>query len=127
LEQVLLVEDDARVARFVKRGLEAEGYVVNHAPTGKDGLELARSGEHAMVIVDQRLPGLDSLEVYQALRHQERDCLIVALPDPRPPEDAGERERRDAVGHGSAGSSILDQLLTRLWACFGVGGARAKS
>jgi DNA-binding response OmpR family regulator len=80
LEKVLLVEDDPRIARFVKRGLEAEGYVVDHADNGEDGLELARSGDHAVVILDRMLPrGLDGMEVCATLRRERRRCLVLML------------------------------------------------
>jgi two-component system, OmpR family, response regulator len=79
LDKVLLVEDDPRIARFVKRGLEAEGYVVDHAADGEDGLELARAGDHAVVILDRMLPRLDGMELCAALRRERRDCLVLML------------------------------------------------
>jgi two-component system, OmpR family, response regulator len=79
LEKILLVEDDPRIARFVKRGLEAEGYVVDHVIDGEEGLELGRSGEHAIVILDRMLPGLDGLQLCAALRHQRPDCIVLML------------------------------------------------
>lgn len=77
--KVLLVEDDPRIARFVKRGLEAEGYAVDVADNGEDGLELCRSGDYPLVILDRMLPGLDGIELCQALRRERRDTLILML------------------------------------------------
>lgn len=77
--KVLLVEDDPRIARFVKRGLEAEGYAVDVADNGEDGLELCRSGDYPLVILDRMLPELDGIELCQTLRRERRDTLILML------------------------------------------------
>jgi DNA-binding response OmpR family regulator len=57
LVKILLVEDDARIARFVQRGLEAEGYAVEVADDGEDGLELCRSNGYAVVVSTACCPG----------------------------------------------------------------------
>lgn len=77
--KVLLIEDDPRIARFVKRGLEAEGYAVDVAESGEDGLELCRSGDYPLVILDRMLPGIDGIEVCEVLRRERRDTLILML------------------------------------------------
>ncbi len=66
--RVLLVEDDARVAAFVRRGLEAEGYAVDTAADGPPALAMARAAAYALILLDRRLPTLDGLEVCRALR-----------------------------------------------------------
>jgi DNA-binding response OmpR family regulator len=65
---VLLVEDDPRVADFLQRGLAAEGHLVTLAKTGLDGLLLSRTAEPDMIILDRMLPGMDGLEVCRQLR-----------------------------------------------------------
>ena len=65
---VLVVEDDVRVADFLERGLKAEGYVITLARNGNKGLELARAGDYALIILDWMLPGLNGIEITQALR-----------------------------------------------------------
>ena len=65
---VLVVEDDPRVADFLVRGLKAEGYTITLARNGTKGLELARSGDYALIILDWMLPGLNGIEITQALR-----------------------------------------------------------
>jgi two-component system, OmpR family, response regulator len=60
---VLVVEDDPRIARFVKRGLEAEGYGVEVAGNGEDAIELCRSNDYALVVLDRMLPDADGIEV----------------------------------------------------------------
>jgi DNA-binding response OmpR family regulator len=79
LGKVLLVEDDPRIARFVRRGLEAEGYAVDFAENGEDGLELCRSADYAVVILDRILPGIDGMEVCESLRREHRSCLVLML------------------------------------------------
>jgi len=64
----LLVEDDAGTADFVSRGLEEQGYVVDRAAAGRDGLFLATDGGHDCVILDRMLPGLDGMGVRAAMR-----------------------------------------------------------
>jgi DNA-binding response OmpR family regulator len=79
LAKVLLVEDDPRIARFIKRGLEAEGYRVDVANDGEVGLAMAQANEHALLILDRMLPGLDGMEICQILRSERRDCPILML------------------------------------------------
>jgi DNA-binding response OmpR family regulator len=77
--KLLIVEDDARIAQFMRRGLEAEGYGIDVAANGKAGLELAQSGTYPLVILDRMLPGLDGIEVCEALRRERPGCLILML------------------------------------------------
>jgi two-component system OmpR family response regulator len=79
LSKILLVEDDPRVAGFVRRGLEAEGYAVDHARTGEDALELAGRTPYRLVILDRMLPGIDGIEVCRRLRAQKYDAGILML------------------------------------------------
>jgi DNA-binding response OmpR family regulator len=79
LPKVLLVEDDDRIASFIKRGLEAEGYVVDVANNGGEGLALARGSSYPVVILDRMLPGMDGLTICQTLRAEKRDCYVLML------------------------------------------------
>jgi DNA-binding response OmpR family regulator len=82
---ILLVEDDARIADFLQRGLRAEGWRVDRAATGPEGLSLVRaaareaaheaSAAPTIVVLDLMLPGLNGLEICQTLRAEG-----VALP-----------------------------------------------
>ena len=72
---LLIVEDDQRVADFLDRGLRAEGYRVQLARTGPEGLALARDqaqrlspGGQGVVLLDVMLPGMSGMEVCQTLR-----------------------------------------------------------
>lgn len=65
---LLLVEDDHDVADMVTMALEDEGWRVEHAADGSTGLQRAASGEHDLIILDIRLPGLSGLEICRELR-----------------------------------------------------------
>lgn len=85
--RVLIVEDDPRVADFLDRGLRAEGYKVQAAKSGPEGLALAQdlarelrtAPEPAVLILDVMLPGMSGLEVCQTLRAGGFTCPILML------------------------------------------------
>ena len=77
-ERILVIEDEARIAQFVERGLIYEGYRVSVAHNGQHGLEIARDTPPDLVILDWMLPGLDGLEVCKRLRAGS-DIPIVML------------------------------------------------
>jgi two-component system, OmpR family, response regulator len=66
--RVLVVEDEARMARLIKRGMEEEGHAVDIAADGPDGLWMATENPYAAVIVDVMLPGFDGFELCRRLR-----------------------------------------------------------
>jgi two-component system OmpR family response regulator len=66
--RILVVEDDAKIASFVVKGLKQEGYAVDHAPEGDTGLSLATTTPYDAAIVDIMLPGLDGLSLVKRLR-----------------------------------------------------------
>jgi DNA-binding response OmpR family regulator len=79
MSKLLLVEDDLRIAGFVRRGLEAEGYVVDVAGNGRDGLARARTQEYGLIILDRMLPQLDGLELCRTLRAERCESLVLML------------------------------------------------
>ena len=76
---ILIVEDDARVADFLLRGLSAEGYRMQLARTGPEGLELARSSDLSLLLLDLMLPGLSGLELCQTLRAEGNHVPVLML------------------------------------------------
>ncbi|MDB5314000.1 MAG: czcR 2 [Gemmataceae bacterium] len=66
--KLLLVEDDPRTAAALKKGLAENGFVVDAAATGDDGLHLARTGGYDLVVLDVLLPGRDGWAVLRDLR-----------------------------------------------------------
>lgn len=66
--RVLIVEDDAKTAAYLLKGLSEEGFIVDVAASGGDGLRLARSVDFDVVVLDIMLPGMDGWEMLAALR-----------------------------------------------------------
>ena len=77
--RILLIEDDPQTSRFVRKGLEEAGHVVDHAGDGKQGLLLALDAEHDAVVVDRMLPGLDGLSIVRSLRAANRSTPVLVL------------------------------------------------
>jgi two-component system OmpR family response regulator len=78
--KILIVEDNERVARFVMRGLRESGHTVQHAGDGRDGLFLASSEPHDVIIMDRMLPGnVDGLAIIEALRKSGNRTPILIL------------------------------------------------
>src|ERR1043166_948838 len=67
-QKILVVEDDQRTADFIARGLKDEGYVVDCAFDGRDGLFHATDGSYDAIVLDRMLPGMDGMAVLAALR-----------------------------------------------------------
>jgi len=84
---IILIEDDPRIADFLQRGLRAEGLQVQRAATGPEGLSLvqdaarqARAGQASTVVVlDLMLPGMNGMDICQALRSQGIPFPILML------------------------------------------------
>ena len=67
-KKILVVEDDPTTADYVARGFEENGYVVDVARDGRDGLFHATDGHYAAIVLDRMLPGMDGLAVLGAVR-----------------------------------------------------------
>ncbi|HKJ73685.1 MAG TPA: response regulator transcription factor [Alphaproteobacteria bacterium] len=76
---ILLIEDDERITGFVARGLRAEGYSVDTAATGEEGLELGRGKNLALIILDLLLPDMDGRAVCKTLRQKGVKTPILML------------------------------------------------
>jgi len=78
--KLLLVEDNERVARFVKKGLTEAGHTVDHADNGRDGMYHAVSEPYDAIVMDRMLPGgIDGLGIIEALRQQGNRVPILIL------------------------------------------------
>ncbi len=77
--RILVVEDERKVASFIKRGLEEERYIVETASDGEEGLRLAMENEFDALVLDVMLPKLDGYSIVKALREEGRSTPILML------------------------------------------------
>jgi two-component system, OmpR family, copper resistance phosphate regulon response regulator CusR len=77
--RILIVEDEVKTAKFLKKGLGEAGFVVEVAGEGWEGLHLALEMEFDLVILDVMLPGLDGWQVLTRLREAGRPLLVLIL------------------------------------------------
>jgi two-component system copper resistance phosphate regulon response regulator CusR len=77
--KILIIEDEAKTARFLKKGLSEAGYVVDVAADGLEGLHLALEVEVDLIILDVMLPALDGWEVLARLRKAGKRALVLFL------------------------------------------------
>ncbi|UCD35391.1 MAG: response regulator transcription factor [Nitrospiraceae bacterium] len=77
--RLLLVEDDSKIALFIKKGLKEEGFAVDHAEDGNDGLHLALYEPYDLAIIDLMLPGLDGLSLIRQLRESGSSVPVLIL------------------------------------------------
>ena len=77
--KVLVVEDERRLARLIRRVLEEERYTVDEAHDGADGEELARAGAYDVIVLDVMLPGRDGVAVAENLRRGRVATPILML------------------------------------------------
>ncbi|MEU5567847.1 MULTISPECIES: response regulator transcription factor [Micromonospora] len=77
--RLLVVEDEARLAASLQRGLQAEGFAVDVTSTGPAGLDAARGGGYDAMILDVMLPGFSGYEVVRRLRAEEHWLPVLML------------------------------------------------
>ena len=77
--RILVVEDDKKIASFVKKGLEAAGFAVDHASDGEEGLHLALTESYDAAIIDLMLPKLDGLTLIENIRKDRINTPIIIL------------------------------------------------
>jgi heavy metal response regulator len=76
---ILVVEDEVKISRFIKKGLEMEHYTVDVAYDGKEALEKAEINNYDLIIMDIMLPKMDGIEVTTKLRAGKIDTPIIML------------------------------------------------
>ncbi len=77
--KILLIEDEPRIAAFVRRGLTAEGFVVDVAENGRDGLQAARRSNVDLVLLDLILPGVRGEDILRQLRDEQPHLPVIVL------------------------------------------------
>jgi DNA-binding response OmpR family regulator len=73
------VEDDAPLASFVRKGLEAEHYAVDVAPDGEQALNMALASDYDLLILDLNLPKLDGISVLTSVRTKKPSLPVLVL------------------------------------------------
>jgi DNA-binding response OmpR family regulator len=77
--RILVIEDEAKVASFIRRALEEESYAVDVCDDGAKGLDMGRTGCYDLVILDLMLPGMPGLAVLTALRRDHVNVPVLIL------------------------------------------------
>jgi two-component system OmpR family response regulator len=77
--KILLVEDDSQIADYIARGLDAEGFAVDRADNGRDGLFMATDSQFDVVVLDRMLPAMDGLSLLKAMRAANIDTPVLML------------------------------------------------
>jgi two-component system OmpR family response regulator/two-component system response regulator MprA len=77
--RIILVEDEAEIASFIRQGLAEEGYEVTWAVEGEQALELLGADSADLVLLDIRLPGMSGIDVLTALREERMDLPVMML------------------------------------------------
>lgn len=75
--KILLIEDEVKLAQYLRKGLAEAGYVVDVAHDGVDGLHLALQGDYALLVLDVMLPGIDGLSLLAALRKTRQTPVLM--------------------------------------------------
>lgn len=79
MKKILIVEDELSILKLLTYNLEQEGYKVESAMEGNEGLEMALSNEYDMVLLDLMLPNKDGMEICRELRQEKSEVPIIML------------------------------------------------
>ncbi len=79
MARILIIEDEAKIASFVSKGLGAEGHQTTVCGDGREGLDQALSGEFDLMVLDIGLPSLDGYDVLDQLRSQGSRMPVIVL------------------------------------------------
>ena len=77
--KIMLIEDDKESAKYLVKGLREQGYTVDHATAGRDGLFLATTEKYDAMIVDRMLPEVDGMTIVKTLRASDNNTPIILL------------------------------------------------
>lgn len=75
--RLLVIEDEVKLAEYLRKGLTEEGYVVDVAHNGVDGLHLAMEADYDLLVMDGMLPGIDGLGLLAALRQSKQTPVLM--------------------------------------------------
>ena len=113
--KVLVVEDEKKIASFVRKGLEAQGFIVDVCGRGDDGFTLATTRPYDALVLDIMLPGRDGLSILRSLRERKISLPVILL------TARGElNERLEGLNLGAddylTKPFFIDELIARLHA-----------
>ncbi len=77
--RILVIEDEKKVASFIKKGLEEEHYAVDTAYDGETGLSMAGVNDYDLIVLDLMIPKIDGLEVLKRIRSSKNNVPILIL------------------------------------------------
>lgn len=110
---ILIVEDDARIVEFIRRGLEAEGYLTDTVNNGNEAMQVAAAPEYELILLDLMLPGMNGQEICQQLRQRGVTTPILMLTAMDTLEDKVEGLRLGADDYLTK-PFAFDELLARI-------------
>ncbi len=111
--RILVIEDEAAIADFLRRGLEGEGHSVSTADDGEEGERLALDEQIDLVILDRMLPGRDGLQVLDGIRRAKPGLPVIVLTARGEVEDRIEGLDRGATDYVSK-PFAFDELAARV-------------
>lgn len=117
MHRVLVIEDDDRIARLVARALHDDGYVVERAATGTDGLNTALAKDFDLVMLDLMLPGMPGTQVLDRLvehRPEQRILVLSAVPEIGSRVAVLEAGAADFLGKPFAIAELVARVRARL-------------
>jgi len=77
--KILIIEDELRLAEFIKRGLEEQTHLVSVAKDGEIGLKMAFENDYDVIIMDVNMPKMNGYDVTQAIRNEKQNTPILML------------------------------------------------
>ncbi len=111
--RILLIEDDKKILSFVKKGLEAQGFVVDESQSGDEGFVLADTHSYDAIVLDIMLPGRDGLSILRLLREKKNKVPVIIIT-----ARDGVSERIDGLNLGADDYLVkpfyLEELVARL-------------
>lgn len=114
--RILVIEDEARIASFLSKGLRAQGYRVDHVMNGADALAAVDLDSPDLVILDLGLPDIDGLDVVRRMRAAGNDVPVIIL-------TARSEQSQRAAGFESGANDyvtkpfVFNELNARVRAC----------
>jgi DNA-binding response OmpR family regulator len=117
MARILVIDDEPRIVHFVSRALAAEGYGVDSAYDGEQGLELATNGNHELVLLDLLLPSTNGLSVLKGIlqaKPEQRVLVLSAVSDVQSKVRCLELGASDYLSKPFALAELLARVRARL-------------